>query len=66
MGSTEEDNAAQCLGEKITLRAGEATSLKSHKGFPHHCHDHHHYRHNDQVMATTRIRMTSGAGGFFR
>ena len=32
--STEEDAASQCLGEKITLRGGEATSPKSHKGFP--------------------------------
>ena len=61
----------------MSLQAGEATSIKSHKGFPHHD-DHqyeYHHRHNcefhfdrydDQVMATTLIRMTTGAGGFFR
>ena len=61
----------------MNLQAGEATSIKSHKGFLHrddhqyeyhHCHNCEFYLdyYDNQVMATTRIRMTTDAGGFFR
>ena len=76
-----EDAKSQCLGEKMTLGAGEATSLKSHKGDRWH--------HEDvpnqlwwvvfivkkyiilvivrinQVMVTIPIRTTFGVAGFF-
>ena len=61
--SKEEDDGAECLGEKLSLRAGEATSLKSHKGFPHsedldHQYQFHHGLHFDFVMfPMTRLRL---------